>query len=157
MSWDIIEHIILIWCEEYKKSRKIDYIVSKGKDRKAAGDLLNKFKESKLHKGKTTEEMLDAIRDYFKDCLMLQKEWFKENMSLWLVNSKVNEINQQVAELRRVRRVVDDANKTAKDLSAVGKVFGSEIKEVVEATIGEIKVVEGVVSNDSKGSSKKKK
>jgi hypothetical protein len=129
MSWDIIEYIINIWKEEFKRSRKIDYYTG-GKDNKAVGLLLAKFK--KKYPDKNTEEMVEMMRSYFRDCLEVQEDWYKKNMSLPLINSKVNEINQQVAELRRVRRVVNDANETKKDIDAVGKLFGDEIKQVAE-------------------------
>ena len=129
MSWDIIEYIINIWKEEFKKSRKMDYYTEL-KDNKAVGLLLKKFKAK--YPGKNTEQMLEMMRTYFKDCLLVQDDWYKKNMSLTLINSKVNEINQQVAELRRVRRVVDDANEVKKDIGAVGELFGNEIKQVAE-------------------------
>ena len=135
MSWDIIEYIIKMWCEEFKCSRKIDYIVSKGKDRKAAGDLLNKFKESKLHKGKNTEQILDALRDFFKDSLLIQDSWYKKNLTLSIINGHINQVSQHIAELRSARRKIYADNEKKKDLDAVGKVFGSEIKEAAASTV----------------------
>ncbi len=98
---NIIELIVKIWCEEYKIKKGTDYFAEK-KDRKAVGLLLAKFK--KKNPNKNTEDMIEMMRSYFKDVLQIMDGWYAINMSLPLLNSKINEINQHVAEIRRVRK-----------------------------------------------------
>ena len=124
MSFDFINHIILIWKEEYKKLKGIDYYESV-KDKKAAGLLLAKFK--KKNPEKNSEEMLEIIRSYFREVLQIQDLWYSKNMSLSLLNSKVNELNQYVLELRNVRKQQKNDKETAKDLKSVEKLYEKEV------------------------------
>ena len=74
MAFDLINYIILIWKEEFKLNRELDY-TEQPKDRKAVGLLLNKFK--KKHPNKDTEDMCEMLRSYFKDVLNIQDKWYK--------------------------------------------------------------------------------
>ena len=124
MSFDFIKYIVLIWKEEYKKLKGIDYYES-GKDKKAVGLLLSKFK--KKNPEKNSEDMLEIIRSYFREALQIQDNYYSKNMSLTLLNSKVNEIHQYVLELRKVRKQQKDDKETAKDLKSVEKLYEKEI------------------------------
>ena len=124
MSFDFIEFIIDIWKEEYKKLKGTDYFESP-KDKKAAGLLLTKFK--KKNPEKNSEEMLEIIRSYFREVLQIQDLWYSKNMSLSLLNSKVNELNQYVLELRNVRKHQKNDKETAEDLKSVEKLYEKEV------------------------------
>ena len=124
MSFDFINYIILIWKEEFKKLKGIDYYEDK-KDRKAVGLLLAKFK--KKNKDTNSEDMLEIFRTYFRDVLQIQDPWYSKNMTLSLLNSKINEIYQHVLDLRRVRKQQKGDRETAEDLKRVGKLYEKEV------------------------------
>ena len=124
MSFDFIGFIILIWREEYRKLKGIDYYEDK-KDRKATGLLLAKFK--KKNKDTDTENMCSIFRTYFRDVLRIPDPWYSKNISLSLLNSKINEINLHVLDLRRVRKQQKNDKETAEDLKKVGKLYEKEV------------------------------
>ena len=124
MSFDFINYIILIWKEEFKKLKGTDYYEDK-KDRKAVGLLLAKFK--KKNKDTNSEDMLEIFRTYFRDVLQIPDPWYSKNISLSLLNSKINEINLHVLDLRRVRKQQKNDKETAEDLKRVGKLYEKEI------------------------------
>ena len=124
MSFDFIGFIILIWREEYKKLKGIDYYEDK-KDRKATGLLLAKFK--KKNADTNSEDMLEIFRTYFRDVLRIPDPWYSKNMTLTLLNSKINEIYQHVLDLRRVRKQQKNDKETAEDLKRVGKLYEKEV------------------------------
>ena len=125
MSFDFINYIILIWKEEFKKLKGIDYYEDK-KDRKAVGLLLAKFK--KKNKDTNSEDMLEIFRTYFREVLQIQDPWYSKNMTLSLLNSKINEIYQHVLDLRRVRKQQKNDKETAENLKKMEKTYGSELK-----------------------------
>lgn len=124
MSFDFINYIILIWREEYKKLKGTDYYANK-KDRKAVGLLLLRFKDK--HPKKSSEDMLEILRSYFREVLQIQDSYYSKNITLALLNSKINEINQYVLELRQVRKQQKGDKETAEDLKKVGKLYEKEV------------------------------
>lgn len=124
MSFDFINYIILIWKEEYKKLKGTDYYESQ-KDKKAVGMLLAKFK--KKNEDTNSEDMCEIFRKYFRDVLQIQDNYYSKNITLTLLNSKINEINQYVLELRKVRKQQKGDRETAEDLKKVGKLYEKEI------------------------------
>ncbi len=127
MSFDLIGYIIKIFQEEYKLNRGTDYYADK-KDRGAVGLLLAKFK--KKNPEKNSEEMCESIRSYFRDVLQIQENFYKNNMSLCLLNSKINEINQQILEMRRLRKQHKFNDDVSKGLKNIEKQHGTEIKKL---------------------------
>jgi len=125
LSFDFINYIILIWREEYKKLREGTNYFEDKKDRKAVGLLLAKFK--KKNEGTGSEDMCEIFRKYFRDVLQIQDPWYSKNMSLSLLNSKINQLNQHVLELRKVRKQQKGDRETAKDLKKVAKIYEKEI------------------------------
>ena len=84
---DFIDKIIDVFSQKFLELRDLEYI-SNGKDRSAAGKLLKLYK----NKGSTSEETLNDFNTFFDQCLRIQDKWYWDNMSLPLINSKINEI-----------------------------------------------------------------
>jgi len=92
---DFIGKIIDVFAEEYEFINQIQYAqMTKGKERAAAGKIL------KLHKNKnpnmTSDETLESLKLYFKRCVSIQDDWLRTNMSLSIIVSKFNEINNKL-------------------------------------------------------------
>jgi len=68
------------------------YVLNKGKERKAAGKLLNFFKQ--IYPDDDKEKILDHLRAFFKKCMSIEDSWYRNNISIPLIVSKYNEINQ---------------------------------------------------------------
>lgn len=84
---DFIDRIIRQFVEAHG-----DYvIVNKGKEREAAGKLLNIYK--KKFPNADSEEALQSLRAYFNACVNIGDRWLHDNMSLSIIVSKFNEIN----------------------------------------------------------------
>jgi len=84
---DFIEQII----EEFQ-SVFIGYIVtSPGKEKFSAAKLLSVFKAQ--YPDLPSDEMLKKLRSYFEKCNNIGDKWYRANMSLSLMVSKYNEIN----------------------------------------------------------------
>lgn len=91
-SSDFIDKIIDVFSEEYFRVNQVEYsIISKGKERAAVGKILS------LHKAKnasmTSEQTIESLRLYFKMCISINNDWIRNNMSLPIIVSKFNEIN----------------------------------------------------------------
>lgn len=69
-----------------------DYeILNIGKERKAAGVILKHYK--KKFPAAASAETLAGLKTYFEKCIAIDDKWLKQNMSLSLIVSKFNEIN----------------------------------------------------------------
>ena len=135
-----IEQIQNIWCEEYKKSRGIEYHLQE-RDSKAVGLLMKKVKAK--HPQKNTNEVLSMLRQFFADTLLIQDNWLKNNMTLSVVNSKINEINAHVGTIRQNRKKafeyeklkLEERNKPEAELfnplSPLKSIFG-EVEEIAD-------------------------
>jgi len=72
-----------------------DYeIINRGKEREAAGKLLNLYKQKYPHTN--SDETLQSLRNYFDACMQIQDKWIHDNMSLSLIINKYNEINSNL-------------------------------------------------------------
>ena len=70
-----------------------DYeIISRGKERAAAGKLLGIYK--KKYPKADSEQVLGAMRTYFSQCIVIPDDWLRTNMSLSIIVSQFNKINQ---------------------------------------------------------------
>ncbi len=86
---DFIDQVV----DEFVAATEGEYIVvSRGKERGAAGKLVNIFK--KIFPDAGTRELLDQLRDYFARCVTIEDPWLRDNMSLSIIISKFNEINK---------------------------------------------------------------
>ena len=128
MTFDFITYILNIWKEEWDKTGRTTYLDSE-KDRKATGLLLKKAK--KAWPDLDTEDISNKLRQYFKDALQIQDKWYSKNMSLSLLNSKPNEINQYIKEIRKDREAYDFKQRTQRGMSNLAK--NEEVQKLVES------------------------
>lgn len=98
------DDMLEVFSSLYESSRGIEYIVQ-GKDRKALGMLINKYK--KKNPEKTTEEARTDFENFFASCLSIKDSFYRENMSIPLINSKINEIRIILNKNGRTRKVSD--------------------------------------------------
>ena len=98
---DSIDEIIEIFSSQYFQSKGREYISPgnkknkySGKDRKAAGMLLKFFKSK--YPNETSEETLNRFFRFFQICFTVQDNFFKTNISLTLISSKLNEIIETI-------------------------------------------------------------
>jgi len=69
-----------------------DYVITNlGKERSMAAELVGIY--GKKYPDADTEQTLKALGDYFRLCSTITETWYKNNMSLSLMVSKYNEIN----------------------------------------------------------------
>jgi hypothetical protein len=122
-KYDFIDQIIEIFSEEYHVINQIEYnIISRGKERAAASKIL------KLHKDKHPEmdsaQTLDSLRTYFQMCVGINDEWLRSNMSLPIIVSKFNEINN-ILRNGKIKRINNGA--TDRELAEiVARKFASD-------------------------------
>lgn len=89
---DYIAKIIVVFAEEYKLINQVDYVVmAVGKERAAASKILTKHK--KKWPRMNSEETMESLRIYFRACVAINDDWLQRNMSLPVIVSKFNEIN----------------------------------------------------------------
>jgi hypothetical protein len=87
-NFDFIDQIIQIFVEEHGSYE----IINKGKEREMAGKIAKIY--NKKYPEAKTEDVLKALRDYFRMCVNINDPWLKNNMSLSIIISKFNEINK---------------------------------------------------------------
>lgn len=86
---DFIDQVV----DEFVAASRGEYIVvSRAKERGAAGKLINIFK--KIFPDAGTKEILYQLRAYFDKCVTIEDPWLRDNMSLSIIISKFNEINR---------------------------------------------------------------
>ena len=89
---DFLDEVIDQFTEVYEEVRGDEYLVTnRGKERAAAGKLLAIYKAK--NPDQTAEETLAGMRGYFARCAGITDQWLYDNMSLTIINSKLNEIN----------------------------------------------------------------
>jgi len=84
---DFIEQII----EEFQSVFTGYIITSPGKEKSSAAKLLSVFKAQ--YPDLSSDEMLKKLWSYFEKCNNIGDKWYRANMSLSLMVSKYNEIN----------------------------------------------------------------
>ena len=96
---DFIDEIIDVFKDEYLTNRGIEYR-SNGVDRSAVGKLLSFYKKD----GSNSEETLKDFRGFFQKCLDIEDKWFWDNMTLPIINSKINEIRIKIGGKNGTKR-----------------------------------------------------
>lgn len=86
-SADFIDNVI----NEFIKEHGNYEIINAGKERTAAAKLLSIYK--KKFPDANSEETINSLRVYFNACINISDPWLHDNMSLPLIISKFNEIN----------------------------------------------------------------
>ena len=104
-SRDFVDSLIDLFSKLYFKSRNMEYI-STPKDRKAIGQLLAKYK--KANKGVGSEKTTGDFEIFFKACLSIRDIWYSQNMTLPIINSKINEIRSILSRDGTNREVSDE-------------------------------------------------
>jgi len=109
-------NFIQLIVEEFTGAFPEYVITTPGKENAAAAKLLATFK--KLYPELSSEEMLKKLRSHFDACKNIGDKWYRANMSLSLMVSKYNEINnhlnrptQQRAGVSPDLRDVDTTNR----------------------------------------------
>lgn len=108
---NFLTKIITAFQEIYFDVFQIEYlVVSKGKENQAAGTLLKTFKSK--HPEYTSEQTLQGLREYFESCCRITDPWLQKNMSLPIIISKFNEINNSIKNGRnsRVRSIASQSD-----------------------------------------------
>lgn len=92
---DFIDKIVDLFANKYSEVHGSDYIIQ-AKDKKAAGRILNRYKKfnQKNSIEKNSEETLKDFEHIFIRVLNVKDTWYFNNMTLTLLDSKANEINQ---------------------------------------------------------------
>ena len=104
---DFIDQIINSFAIQYEKNRGVEYlIIAKGKERAAAGKLLGISK--KKYTDKDSEWILGMLSKYFNQCINIQDDWLNKNMSLPILVSKFNEINNILRNGNKRAGITDD-------------------------------------------------
>jgi hypothetical protein len=90
---DLISELLEIFSGEYELNRQMIFeTLNTNKEKKAIGKLLSTYKAKNKSSPKTIEETKNDFRKYFKACLMITDNWYRENMSPGLIVNKFNEI-----------------------------------------------------------------
>ena len=87
-SADFIDQIVNCFVEEHGSYE----IVTPGKEREMAGKILALYK--KKFPAATSDETLKALRIFFKQCMNINDDWLRANMSLSIIVTKFNVISK---------------------------------------------------------------
>jgi len=117
---DFIDQII----EQFIESHGNYVIVNRGKERDAAGKLLSIYK--KKNPDADSEETLQSLRLYFNSCINIGDSWLHDNMSLSIIVSKFNEINNY---LKNGKHKKDNGATTSEIAAIVASKFASDREE----------------------------
>ena len=102
-SADFIDQII----DQFVQSHGNYEIINRGKERAAAGKLVNKYKEK--YPAASSQETTEGLRYYFDQCVNITDPWLHDNMSLSIIISKFNEINNYLKNGKHKKSGITDA------------------------------------------------
>lgn len=100
---DFIDQII----EQFVGAHGNYEVINRGKEREAAGKLLRIYK--KKNPEANSEETIQSLRAYFDACVNIGDPWLHDNMSLSIIVSKFNEINNYLKNGKHKGSGVSDA------------------------------------------------
>lgn len=103
---DFLSKIIKAFQDSYFEVFQNEYtIVSIGKERSAASKIAKIYKEK--YPDAKTDEVISGLHSYFKKCCEVPDEWLQKNMSLPIIVSKFNEINNSIknGKSKKIRSV----------------------------------------------------
>ena len=103
---DFLTKIIGAFQISYFEIFKQEYtIVAVGKERAAAAKIAKIYKD-KYPEAKT-DEVISSLQLYFSQCCEVQDDWLQKNMSLPIIVSKFNEINNSIknGKSKKIRSV----------------------------------------------------
>ncbi len=91
-STDFINEIISAFKISYENFNQIPYeIINKGKERSAAGKLLQIYKNR--FPDYNTDKMIESMQVYFDACVSINDDWLRKRMTLPILLSEFNKIN----------------------------------------------------------------
>ena len=117
---DFLSKIISAFQVAYFEIFQIEYkLMSIGKERAAASKLLQEFK--KIHPDAKSEEVITGLSEYFKKCCEVPDDWLQKNMSLPIIVSKFNEINNSIknGKSKKIRSVASRSDEVNQIVNAV--------------------------------------
>lgn len=92
---DFLTKIIRAFQDSYFDVFQNEYVIMGiGKERSAASKLVKSYKTK--YPDSTSDETIHELRDYFISCCEIQDDWLRKNMSLPIIVSKFNEINNTI-------------------------------------------------------------
>ncbi len=108
---DFIDFLISDFKELFLKYRNRDYeLTTIGKERKAIGSLLKAYKQKPENKDKSAEQTRIELKSFFERCLKIsedQNKWLYNNMTLPIINSKLNEIGNYIKSSAKQSKQLD--------------------------------------------------
>ena len=120
---DFITKVINIYTDLFTKYRGIAYTADE-KDRSAVGKLLKKYKAKNKSDSKKTLEDFDML---FTKCLQItSSNWLRDNMTLPIINSKLNEIKLVIKKEDQDRRVIKRNAQNLEDLKYLEKIVSPQ-------------------------------
>ena len=91
-KYEYIDKIIDKFQESYFNFHGFEYeIMTIGKERNMAGKILRLYKQK--YPDSNSEETLEGLKKYFDLCISINDNWLRSNMSLSIIVSKFNQIN----------------------------------------------------------------
>jgi len=104
---DFLDKVI----NEFVESHGDYEVLNPGKERAAAGKLLNLYK--KHYPDADSKETLEGLRVFFDKCNKIKNDWMRNNMSLTLITTKFNEIKKELKNAGKSGNHISDDFKRA--------------------------------------------
>lgn len=108
---NLVDELISIFSDLYQKQREMPYLKSE-KDKKAVGMMLSRYRKSNPEAD--TDKCKSDMTVFFNQCLNISNKWLYENMTLSIINSKINEIRTilrgqhgRTDDLRELQQALD--------------------------------------------------
>lgn len=111
-SPDFIDQILDCFIQEHGSYE----LLNKGKERNAIAKILQVYKEK--YPAATSEETIEGLRAYFKQCINIPDVWLMNNMSPSIIVSKFNEINK-ILRNGTYKKTVGATNQQLAELLAI--------------------------------------
>jgi hypothetical protein len=103
-KYEYIDKIIEKFQESYFLFHGFEYeIMTVGKERNMAGKILSLYR--KKYPDSNSEETLEGLKKYFDLCISINDSWLRQNMSLSIIVSKFNQINNILRNGNRDKKV----------------------------------------------------
>ena len=124
-DFDFIDQILNEFCDAHLKVFGQPYeIIARGKERSAAGKLLNYYK--KKFPDAKGDEVLSGMGAYFFKCCTVDNRWLKQNMSPSIILSKFNDINKLLKDGKTTGIDPDQFERDSQQYGAERRAFYAE-------------------------------
>jgi hypothetical protein len=99
---DFVSQIIESFQKSYFEIFGSEYVLmAKGKERAAASKILQLYKSK--YPDANSEKTICDLAAFFKNCCMIPDDWLQKNMSLPIIVSKFNEINNKLKNGKTIK------------------------------------------------------